>query len=73
MRERQSPLDGTEFHALNICPDIEKVLEFEAEMWPFDPFGSTSIRHGRAPRFVWLRCGRKNMAPDNFQESFILP
>ncbi len=45
---RQSPLDGTEFHALNICPDIEKVLEFEAEMWPFDPFGSTSIRHGRA-------------------------
>ena len=66
----QSPLDGTDFHALNICPDIEKVLEFEAEMWPFDPFGSTSIsvapQQARVPcawalRYVWSEVAVTNI------------
>ena len=39
---RKNRLVGTKWHQTDICLTMEQLMEFEAEMWPYDPFGYTS-------------------------------
>ena len=60
---RKSPLDGSEFHGINIAFSIQQLLEFEAEMWPLDPFGYTSI--GVPPQQARVPCQWQLEEPDD--------
>jgi hypothetical protein len=64
---RKSPLDGTDWHKCNISFTIDELLNFEAEMWPFDPFAFTST--GLPPQQQRVPCSWHLEEPDVFEAS----